>query len=41
MKVKSVQYLMGHGTSAVTLDVYTDSNLETVNEDMMLLQRSS
>lgn len=41
MKVKSVQYLMGHATSAVTLDVYTDSNLETVNEDVMLLQRSS
>lgn len=41
MKVKSVQYLMGHATSAVTLDVYTDSNLDTVSEDMMLLRRSS
>lgn len=30
---------MGHATSAVTLDVYTDSNLETVYEEMMLLQK--
>ncbi len=41
MNVKTVQYLMGHATSAVTLDVYTDSNLETVCEEMMLLQKSS
>lgn len=41
MNVKTVQYLMGHATSAVTLDVYTDSNLEIVGEEMMLLQKSS
>lgn len=40
MNVKTVQYLMGHATSAVTLDVYTDSHLETVCEEMMLLQKS-
>ena len=41
MNVKSVQYLMGHATSAMTLDVYADSNLEKVNEDMQLLNIAS
>lgn len=37
MNVKSVQYLMGHATSAMTLDVYADSNLDKVKQDMQLL----
>ena len=38
MNVKSVQYLMGHATSAMTLDVYADSNLDKVKQDMQLLE---
>ena len=38
MNVKSVQYLMGHATSAMTLDVYTDSNMAKVSEEMQLLK---
>ncbi len=41
MSIKSVQYLMGHATSAMTLDVYTDSNLDKVSEDMLLLDCAS
>ena len=41
MSVKSVQYLMGHATSAMTLDVYADSNMDKVSQDMKLLRQAS
>ena len=41
MSVKSVQYLMGHATSAMTLDVYADSNMDKVSQDMKLLRHAS
>lgn len=37
MNIKSVQYLMGHATSAMTLDVYADCNQDKVSEDILLL----
>lgn len=37
MNIKTVQYLMGHATSKMTLDVYTDCNLDKVNDEISLL----
>lgn len=37
MNIKTVQYLMGHATSKMTLDVYTDCNLDKINEEITLL----
>lgn len=37
MNIKTVQYLMGHATSKMTLDVYADCNLEKVNDEISLL----
>lgn len=35
MSLKSVQYLMGHSNSSVTLDVYSDVNMEQVADEML------
>lgn len=35
MSLKSVQYLMGHSNSSITLDVYSDVNMEQVADEML------
>ena len=37
MKPKNVQYLMGHSSVTITLDIYTDSSPSEAHEEMLSL----